>query len=300
MRLRNPEYGARALDAATAGAGAELVGTQQEVIEILRNSAKVIAMGARVLTGLTGPVPFPKQTGTGTAYWVGENPPAGVTESQLGTGLVTLAPKSLMSKERYSRQLMMEASVDTEALVRNDLGANHGLAVDRAALHGEGAAGVPTGIYVATDVLIVAMGGVPDYGKLIDMQGKVQDANAMAGTLGYMTTSLMASVFKQTLEASAAGARWIWSGKMDDGEVAGYRATSTNQVRKDLAGGAEHGIIFGNWGDMILGLWNAMELVVDPYTQADKAMIVVTSFQMADVILRHGQSFCKATGATIA
>ena len=87
---------------------------------------------------------------------------------------------------------------------------------------------------------------------------------------------------------------------LDDGMMCGYKAVASNQVSATLGGGSEHGIIFGNWSDALIGMWGGLELVVDPYSLKKQGMIEVTSFQMCDIALRHGESFCKATGATIA
>lgn len=298
----------RALDSKVATKGVELVfDVPGELIELLRARAAVIALGARSLTGLAGPVAFPKQTGAGTAYWVGENPGANVTASDAALGLVTLQPKTLQSTTSYSRQLLAQASVDVESLVRQDLAAIHALAVDRAAIHGQGAAGEPTGIYKAPDVQAKAMGGVPDFPKLVDMIGLVADKNATLGTLGWITTALMAAVLRRTPEhTTATMADWVWQGTLEvngNGSIAGYRAIATNQVSKlmtgsDATGGTEHGIVFGNWADLLVGLFGSLELVVDPYALKKQGMIEVTSFQMADLILRHGESFAKSTGAT--
>ena len=92
----------------------------------------------------------------------------------------------------------------------------------------------------------------------------------------------------------------IWSGALDNGTLAGYKAVASNQVKATLGGGSEHGLIFGNWSEVLIGTWGALELVVDPYALKKQGMIEVTSFQLADIALRHGQSFTKATGATIA
>jgi hypothetical protein len=55
------------LDSTTATKGNELKFTQPgEFIDLLRARMKVLALGARVLSGLTGPVSFPKQTAAAT------------------------------------------------------------------------------------------------------------------------------------------------------------------------------------------------------------------------------------------
>ena len=65
-------------------------------------------------------------------------------------------------------------------------------------------------------------------------------------------------------------------------------------------GGSHHGIVYGNWADMIIGLWGeAMEVTVDPYTQKLSGMIEIATFQMGDIVIRHGESFVKSHGATL-
>lgn len=293
---------AAGLDSGTATKGSELkFDVPGEFIDLLRNQSVVVRLGARVLTGLQGPVTFPKQTGAGIATWVSENPGSDVAESNLTLGTVTVAPKTLQSTTSYSRQLLAQAILDIENLVRQDLAAIHALAWDVAAIHGTGNGSQPQGIYNITGVNAVAMGGVPTFGKLVDMQTEVAKDNALFGTLGWVTTPGMAGKMKQTLVASAAGSEMIWAGTFEAGVLVGYGAAASNQVSSTLgAGSNEHGLIYGNFADLLVGQWGALELVVDPYRLKKQGMIEVTSFQMVDIAVRHAESFCKATGATIA
>jgi hypothetical protein len=68
----------------------------------------------------------------------------------------------------------------------------------------------------------------------------------------------------------------------------------------DPTGGSSYGLVFGNWSDMIIGMWGALEMIPDPYAKKKQGLIELTTFQMTDVLLRHGESFVKATGATLA
>lgn len=300
----------RALDSKTITKGSETVfEVPGELIDLLRNRAAAAALGAQIMTGLTGPVSFPKQTGAGTATWVTENPASGVSASDLSLGMVLLSPKTLQSTTSYSRQLLTQASVDVENLVRNDLAQIHALAIDRAAFHGSGVSGEPTGIYKAPDTYAKAMGGAVSYLELLDMIGNVSDKNATIGTLGWVTNPLMAARLRGEPEHATLGTGdWVWRGTLEiggTGQVAGYRAIATSQISKTMStneptGGSEFGIIFGNWADLVIGMFGSLELVVDPYAQKKSGMIEVTSFQMSDCIVKHGESFAKATGATLA
>jgi hypothetical protein len=291
----------RALDTKTVGKGLEFVQDQPaEMIELLRPKTKIIALGAQLLTGLQGgPLPFMRQTGAMTAYWMTENPTNPVTRSDIASGIVMLSPKTLMCSGLLARQLMTQVNFDSETMVRNEITTAFSERFDHVAVHGTGAGGEPMGLYNIPGVLVEAIGGaVPSYTNVISMQAKVAAQNALGGTLGYLTEPLMAGKLKTVLEASAAGAAWIWKGRFDDGEMGGYRAEASNLVRADLgASSDESGLVFGNWNDMIIGLWGALEIVVDPYTLSEYGMVKITGFTMGDILTRHPQSFIKATGA---
>lgn len=305
MRLREQSWAKRTLDTKTVAKGSELVFEQPgELIELLRNRTFVMQLGARLLTGLTAPIAFPRQTGGMTVFWVSENPGSDVTASDPALGLATLIPKTLQGTTSYSRQFLIQASIDAEMWIRDELAIAHGLAIDRAAIHGLGANGEPTGIYKQAGVNPVAFGGtVANYGKLVDMQTAVANQNALTGSTAYLTCPTAAGKMKQTLDFSASAAgRPIWDGAFDAGMISGYRAVATNQVSQfmsgsEASGGSELGTIFGNWMDLIIGLFASMEIIVDPYAQKKRGLIEVTSFQMCDELIRHPESFSKSTGA---
>lgn len=292
----------RALDTKTVTKGAEAVYEQAgELIELLRNRTAVLQLGARSLTGLTSPIAFPKQTGPLTANWVGENG-AAVASSDVAFALALLSPKTLQATTAYSRQLLAQAAFDVESMVREELALVHSIAIDYAAIHGLGAAGEPVGIYSATGVSSHAFAGAADYSKLLVMIGKVAALNADLGSLGWLMHPTVATNLKGKPMFSNT-ATPTWEGPLNDGRVGGYRAIATNQVSSTMTGsertgGTDIGNVFGNWNDCIVGSWGALELVVDPYAQKKSGLIEVTSFQLADVLARHGESFCKSTGCT--
>lgn len=285
----------------TAGKGAEAVFTEAgDLIDLLRNRSVAVELGARVLSGLQGPVSFPKQATANSAYWMPENDGTDVTLGNATLSSVGLTPKTLQASTAYSRQLLAQAIFDVEQFIRNDLAAVHALAWDKAVLHGAGASNEPDGLYHLSGVNSVAMGGVPTFGKLVDMVTEVAKDNALRGSLAFVTTPGMAGKLSQTVIASNTDTRMIWGGSLTDGLVAGYRGVATNQVSAVLGGGSnEHGILFGNWEEIMIGLWGAMEIVVDPYALKKQGMVEITSFQLVDIAARHAESFCKATGATL-
>ena len=299
------------IDSQTVNQIKEVVFTEYggELINILRNLALVVRMGARVLTGLSSPIAFPRQTQDVTATWVPENPGVDVADSNIKTDLVTITPRTLQAATKYSRQLLVQSSVDVEAMVRESIAAAHALAYDLAALHGTGTNNQPLGIYNQPNVNTVDFSNAAfgdgsshlAWTGIVEMERVVASTNALLGALGFLTTPSIAARGKTTLKfpgAAIAQGGPIWEGTMLEGEMDGVRSMTTNQVSKTLgaagapSGGTNHGLVFGNWTDLIIGQFGgAMEMIVDPYTFKKQGLIEVASFQMSDVAVRHPVSF---------
>jgi HK97 family phage major capsid protein len=295
------DYAKRTLGTGEATGGATLVGEviMPDMIDLLRNRALCLLAGARLYPGLSGVVQFNRKTSAPTVYWIEENPAADVTAGEPTYGYTTLAPKTLIGSVQVPRQLLTMATIDVEADIRNDLAIGHALALDLAALHGSGTDKEPEGIYSAAGVLSEAFGGVPTLAHVSAMVGKIADANADVGSLSWMATALLAELCTRTAKEDGYPV-YLWNGSLSEGTMLGYPARATNQLSKTLGAGAEHGMIFGNWNDLLMGLFgNDLEVVVDTVTKAKRGQIVITSYSMADTAIRHGASFCKATGATL-
>jgi HK97 family phage major capsid protein len=302
-------YSTRTLDSLTLTKGTETVFEQAgELIELLRPKARVIAAGARVLTGLTGPVAFPKQSAGATVYWVPENGATDVGDGDPSLGLALINPKTMQSNIPYTRQLLMQSSLDIEAWLRNELAEAHGLAIDRAAIHGRGNNGEPTGVYAASGVNVKDFSNTkPALATLMEMVSAISDKNADIGTMRWLTTPLMAGSMRTTLEFPGAAmpqGGTLWQGPLAEGTMLGYGAASSTQVSKVMSssqptGGTSHGIVFGNWADLMIALFGALEFVIDPFTKKKKGIIEITTVQFADVLIRHGESFSKGIQAPI-
>ena len=290
----------RAMGTGVATGGAELVHTQHgEFIDILRNRTLVLKFGAQVLSGLQGPIEWDRQTGDATVYFVGENPAAPVAASDLAFGQIFSTPKTMQGKVVVPRQLLQIASVDVEARIRDSLAFGHGAAWDRNALHGPGTDRAPLGVYNTPGVATVAFGGSPTWDKLIDMQTGIDDSNALDGSLGYMTTPLVAGKCRKTVVTTNANVMgFLWNQRAGEGELAGYRAASTKQVSRTLGGGTDHGLLFGDWSQIAICMWGGLEVIFDQVTAADSGQVKFITFQMGDSTVLRPEAFCVGTGVT--
>lgn len=272
----------RDLTVGTDTAGGHLVDTDlrpQNFIELLRNKMIVQQLGARVISGLSGNVAFPRQTGAGTAYWVTEgNAP---TESQQAVDQVAMTPKTVAAYTDYSRQLMLQSSIDVESFVINDLSSVLAIEMDRAALYGSGAAGQPTGIANTSGINAPTAfaAAVPTFAEMVAMETAVSVDNADIGTLAYLTDPTTRGGLKTTSKAGTE-AIFVW----DNNEVNGYRAAASNQV---VAGD----VFYGNWADLLIGLWSGLDITIDPYSLSTSGGKRIVAFQTTDIAVRHPVSF---------
>ena len=284
----------RQLVTTVATDGAELVFEDpMSFIELLRARMRVAQLGATMLVGLEGNPTFPRQTSASTFFWTGEDPGADVTDSILQLDQVQLVPKTGQASTSYSRQLLRQAIVSVEALVRQDLTLINALAADLAAINGSGASNQPRGVLNTTgigDVSHGTNGGAPTWPLVVELETDIAAANADIAALAYLTTPGNRGKMK-TVEKAANTARFLWA---DDNTVNGYRAEVSTQVPSDGTKGTGsnlHAEILGVWNQLLWGEWGAMELIVDPYRLKKQGLIELTSFMMMDVALRHPEAF---------
>lgn len=295
-----PEFKRTPLTTGGATTGSDLLFVEPgSFIDLLRPRSKVLMLGATLLPGLTGSVAFPKQTGAGTLYWLGENPGSDVTESNIALDQVVLSPNTAMAQQGYSRQLLRQTGGVVDQLVTNDLRRTAALGIDRAAIHGAGG-DEPLGVYQASGTNPVAFGGAITFPKVVQMETEIAADDADVGEMAYLTTPGVRGAAKTTQKFTGTNGMAIW----EDNEMNGYRAEASTQVSKTMSGsaatgGTEHGMVFGVWPQLIVGEWGAMEILTDPYTLAGRGLIRLVLFMMADVALRYPEAFAKSTGLTV-
>lgn len=297
----------RDLTVGTPSAGGYTVQTDlltDSFIGLLRNRMVVRRAGATVLADLTGNVAIPAQTGGATAYWVAES--GAPTESQQTVGQVAMTPKTVGAYTDISRRLLAQSSLDVEAFVRGDLATVLAIAMDLAALHGTGASNQPTGVAATSGIGAVYAGGAatngtnvngaaPVWADAVNLESAVAVANADLGSLAYITNPKVRGKLKQTQIASNLPMIWQYANELN-----GYAAHVTSQVRSDLTKGAAttlSALFFGNWADLVIGMWGGLDVLVDPFTGATAGTVRVVELQDSDIAVRHAASFAVCVDA---
>ena len=274
----------RALTAGSSASAGDLIFTDARpgsFIELLRKRNVLTSLGVTVLSGLTGPVAIPKQTAAAQAYWVGEQGEA--TESDPTVGQVNMTAKTLSAWTRFSRLLMLQSSIDVETMVRNELATVMALEQARAMLYGSGTSNQPLGLKFVTGINTEDFGAAqPTYAELVSMETKIAADDADIGAFGYVTNATIYGGFKTTEKATGTAQFVLEPG----GTVNSYSVVRSNQV--------ESGDVFlGVWNQLILGLWGALDLQVNPYSEDKAGNVRVVVHQSCDIAVRHPEAFCR-------
>ena len=273
----------RDLNVGTASAGGNLVATELDAgsfIELLRNASALDQAGATVLTGLTGNVAIPRQSGSGTAYWVAES--GAPSESQQTIDQVSLTPKTVAAYVDYSRRLMLQSSIDVENMVRADLATVLALKIDLAGLYGTGSNSEPLGLKLTTGVGTESFAAAtPTFAEVVGLESDIATANALLGSPVYLMNAAMRGGLKTKAKDTGSGLF-----VMEGGEVNGYQGILSNQVESN-------DLWFGNFADLIIGYFSGLDLMVDPYTNSTSGTVRVVAMQDVDIAVRHPQSFSR-------
>ena len=119
------------------------------------------------------------------------------------------------------------------------------------------------------------------------------------GNLAYLTNTKVRGKLRKTQEFASTNGRPVWTSRAGAeagvGEVLGYEAVTSNAVPSDLTKGTAvsvaSAIIFGNWSQLIIGMWGGLDILLDPYTGATSGTKRVIALQDVDVNARTTASF---------
>ncbi|GFM34037.1 hypothetical protein DSM101010T_24020 [Desulfovibrio subterraneus] len=270
---------------AAAPHGGNLVSTDlmaSSFIEMLRRRTLLMQYGTQ-LAGLVGNVDIPKQLSGATGYVVGED--TDVSESQGDFGQVKMSPTTIGAMSEVSRRLLMQSSLDVEALIRFDLAKAVGLKVDNLGFYGTGN-DEPLGIKNISGVNAVpfAASGKPTFAELVAMESEIAADDADVNSMAYLINAKTRGHCKTTPKFANTEAT-IWE---TGNTINGYTAGVTNQI-------AAADAFFGNFADLIIGLWGGLELTLDPYTHSAKGRLRIVAMQDVDIAARRAESFCVGT-----
>ncbi len=271
-----------------------------DAVDALRPSTVAIQLGATVIPAPYGAnVNVPRQTGVGTASWL-TNEQTTITESDQVFGQIASSPHTLAAYTEVSRLLTLQAAPSpAEFVVRRDLVATVGRALDLAAFFGSGTAGAPHGL--------AGMTGVNTFTNTTASVTTIIGAAVALGdglnaSAGVASTKAVAGLLRERPETTYS-TRMLWEGSLIAGNCCGFPARSSSQ----LTAGS---FFIGSFDFMNVIIWGeGIEVAANPYGSASagggpdasnfqRGVIGVRAFLTADIAVSYPSAFNYASSTT--
>ena len=195
------------------------------------------------------------------------------------------------------------SKITPPTLIRADFVALLADAIDTAAINGSGSSSQPTGILQTSGIGSVAGGTnglAPTLDHLLDLKKEVAVDNADVATCGFLTNSKVEAVLAKAKDSQSQYLLSPYGAELGRSQIAGRRLEVSNNVPSNLTKGSGTGLsalIYGNFSDLLIGMFGQLEILVDPYTDFAKGTVGVRALQSIDIAVRHAESFAAMTDA---
>jgi HK97 family phage major capsid protein len=270
----------------------------QPIIGLLRPELAIERLGARVLRGLRGEVPFGAMTQGAVASWKPEV--ALLDKSNIKFRNTTMKPHRMGTYIDVSKQFLIQTTPDVEAMMREDLQQAMDQLLDVTALYGTGqpSDNQPLGLLNTPGVYVISggtNGRQPTFADIIALEASPEIRNTGSGKTGYLMNSKIKGTLKNTQVVSGQAMMVV----MDNATLNGHNLVVSNIVKDQTRGTATQAsaIAYGDWRQLILGQWGGLDLTVDNLTLAlnGQNRIIVQSWW--DIFTRRPECFAALVGA---
>jgi len=291
----------------TAGAGGVATVVLDHAIDALRRKM-VCGQAGAVIANLAedspGQLALPRQSTVSSASWVGDN--QGPSQSNATLDQVLLQAHTCTTYTDLTRRMISSATPDFQDLVLiPDLMRGIAHATDVAALNGPGTGFAPLGLLQTSSIptLLPAAdsgnGGAITFADLASLEQNVAnvDGDPAGGSMAMVTSPALRSKLRRTDKGSAASGINIWG---NDGLLLNYPGLTSTAIPANLTrgtGSALSVLLYGNFGDLVIQLFTALDVIVNPFLQSVSGVVRVSAFQDVDIAPRHINSFAKLVAA---
>ena len=179
-------------------------------------------------------------------------------------------------------------------------------AIDLAAINGSGASNQPRGVLNTSGIGSVVggtNGAAVSYDNLADLRKEVAIDDADTDTAAFLVNAKTEAALRK-LKATTGEYITEPSGVATGtpATVFGRRLAVSNQVPGNLTKGTASGtcsaVIYGNFADLLIGMWGATDILVNPYgTGYTNGDVEIRIMQTVDIAVRHPESFAAMVDA---
>lgn len=246
--------------------------------------AVIERLGTTVINGATGNLKFPRVSvaPTGTAEGeVDANAASGMEMDEL-----TLSPQRVSAKTTYSKQLLLQGGAAVDLVIAQELNAAMNKFIDTKAFDTLDGASV-------NDLSTSAANTVMNAALAVAMEAAVLADGADLSNCFYVMSPYAYQLAKNAAQVSSVSALY----DLSTNTFNGYRAIATPYL-VDVTAGSVGQVLFGNFQQgAILAYFGGIDLLVDPYSAAGNAQIVLHVNRFFDFDVRQANALAKCNDA---
>lgn len=260
------------------------------IIDRLFPASVAARMGAQMISIPQGLIEWPVVTSSVTAGWAdGETANVAGPTAFATTDRAMNPNKTLGIQMRISRRAMLQSGAALEEAVRRDMNSAVAQALDAAVFLGTGANGQPLGVIAGQStygITATAIGAAATWAAFRAAVARFIAANAAnaPGEVRLMLRPEVWSYMDGALITSTAVSEWD---RMVAQIGAGNITLATNALAapsgSPLASNALLTTTAGGVAPMFVGMWGAMDLIRDPFTDAQSGGLRLTALATMDV-----------------
>ena len=143
-------------------------------------------------------------------------------------------------------------------------------------------------------------GLAPHLDHLLDLKKEVAVDNADVFSCGFLTNAKVEAVLAKLKDSDSQYLLSPYGTELGCTQIAGRRFEVSNNVPSNLTKGTGSNlsaVIYGNFADLLIGLYGTLEVLVDPYTDFAKGTTGIRALQSIDIAVRHAESFAAMKDA---
>lgn len=246
-----------------------------DLLTPLRAKNVLVAAGAKYMSGLIGDVQVPIM-GAGNVTWEGEV--ASAQEAGYTFTSKKLQPKRLTAYVDISKQFLVQDSIGAEQAIRADIVAAINSKLESTILgSAQGSTTTPAGIFYGQSPKTITT-----FKDICDLEASIEDANVIGECKYVMSNKAKAAL--RNMPKSSKSTQLV----MENGEVDGTPVLNTSNVEAQ-------NIAYGDWNNLAIGQWGAIDLVVDPYTLAKDGQVRIVINAFFDAVTLRPEAFAFGT-----
>ena len=233
----------------------EVVETEIEgILEPLYANSVLNQLGVRTYTGLPmGDIQIPLMS-KNTVKWEGETDEADATGNTFTA--IKLSPKRLSAYIDISKQLLYQDTIGVENAIRRDLVRALQDKIEATLFGNEaGTTEQPAGLFYGKTPVQVA-----NFADVCDFEATVENDNVF-GSMQYVMNPKAKAKFRSMIKGTNNSGFVYEAGEMD-----GTPTHVTTNV-------AENKFVYGDFTNVVVGIWNDLDLTIDTITQATKGCV---------------------------